>query len=116
MSYKGTRSQREQAQRSRLIDRITQTAAEITGTDKLERLLLIAQQIQHIDNETETQAEKLRDVISIFTVYNEDLTELKDIKDMVLLISMRKARQAERAKQQAERAKELAEAIAKQTA
>ena len=45
MNYTGTRSQREQAHRQRLINSITRTAAEITGTDKLERLLLITQQI-----------------------------------------------------------------------
>ena len=45
MNYTGARSQREQAHRQRLINSITRTAAEITGTDKLERLLLITQQI-----------------------------------------------------------------------
>lgn len=97
MNYKGTRSQREQAHRQMLINRITQTAAEITGTDKLERLLLITQQIQHIDFGTATRAEQLRDIISVWTIYHEDLNELKDMQEMVCFIAMRKARQAQRA-------------------
>ncbi len=96
MNYTGARSQREQAHRQRLINSITRTAAEITGTDKLERLLLITQQIQHIDLGTATRAEQLRDVINIFTIYHNDVDELKDMQEMVCFIAMRKARQAQR--------------------
>ena len=104
MNYTGARSQREQAHRQRLINSITRTAAEITGTDKLERLLLITQQIQHIDLGTATRAEQLRDIISIWTIYHDDLNELKDMQEMICIIATRKARQVERAKQQHKKA------------
>ena len=54
-----------------------------------------------------SRAEMLRDIISVCTMYHDDLDELEDMQEWVCLIATRKARQAQRAKKQAKQNQEF---------
>ena len=113
MKYTGSYTKREQAQRQAAIKRLIRAITSITSACTMERLLKIAIQMGHRDSGKASRAETLRDIISVWTMYHDDLDELEDMQKWVCYIGTRKARQAERAKQQAKRAKEFAHAAAK---
>lgn len=60
-----------------------------------------------------SRAEMLRDIISVRTMYHDDLEELEDMTNLIVCVATRKARQAQRAKEQAKRAREFAQAAEK---
>ena len=60
----------------------------------MERLVKIAIQMGHRDSGNASKAETLRDIISVWTMYHDDLEELEDMQKMVCHIAARKARQA----------------------
>ena len=113
MKYTGTYTNRERAQRQAAFKQLVRAAAAITSVCNMERLVKIAVQMGHRDSGKASRAETLRDIISVWTMYHDDLDELEDMQKWVCYIGTRKARQAERAKQQAKRAKEFAHAAAK---
>lgn len=96
MKYTGPYKQREQAQRKVTLSRIIRIAARIESTDTLTRLLLVTQQIQHTDSGRATKAEKIRDIINIWTVYHDDIEELELMKGLVIEVATMKARKAQR--------------------
>lgn len=97
MRYTGTYAQREQAQRKAAIRHLIRAIPSITSACKMERLAKIAIQMKNIDSGKESRAEKLRDIISVWTMYHDDLDELEDMQQWVCYIAARKARQAQRA-------------------
>ena len=97
MKYTGTYTQRAQAQRTAALRRIVRTAAKIESTDTMNRLLLITRQMQHIDSGKASQAERLRDMINVWTVYHDDIEELKLMFGLVTQVATMKARKAQRA-------------------
>lgn len=97
MRYTGTHSQREQARRKKLVERITKTATDIISVDKLERLLLITRQIQRVDNSTESPADTYRDIINIWSIYEDDVETLKLMQKLVVETAMIMARRQQRA-------------------
>lgn len=109
MRYTGTYSNRQQAQRQAAIKHLMRAITSITSACSMERLVKIAIQMGHKDSGNASRAETLRDIISVWTMYHDDLEELEDMQKMVCLIATRKARQAERAEQQAKRAREFAD-------
>ena len=76
MKYTGTTAKRTQVQRMAALRHIVRTAAKIESTDDMNRLLLITRQIQHRDSGIASQAEQLRDMINVWTVYHDDIEEL----------------------------------------
>lgn len=113
MRYTGTYSNRQQAQRQAAIKHLMRAITSITSAYNMERLVKIAIQIGHRDSGNASKAETLRDIISVWTMYHDDLEELEDMQKMVCHIAARKARQAEKAEQQAKRAREVAQAAAR---
>lgn len=109
MRYTGTYSNRQQAQRQEAIKRLMRAITSITNEYTMERLVKIAIQMGHIDSGKASRAETLRDIISVWTMYHDDLDELEDMEKWVCYMATRKARQAERAEQQAKRAREFAD-------
>lgn len=97
MKYTGTTANRTQAQRRAALRRIVRTAAKIESTDDMNRLLLITRQIQRIDSGKASQAEQLRDMINVWTVYHDDVEELKLMFGLVTQVATMKARKAQRA-------------------
>lgn len=98
MKYTGTTANRTQAQRRAALRRIVRTAAKIKSTDDMNRLLLITRQMQHIDSGIASQAERLRDMINVWTVYHDDIEELKLMFGLVNQVATMKARHARAAK------------------
>ena len=113
MRYTGTYSNRQQAQRQAAIKHLMRAITSITSACNMERLVKIAVQMGHRDSGKASRAETLRDIISVWTMYHDDLEELEDMQKWELYIATRKARQAERAEQQAKRAKEFAQSAAR---
>ena len=97
MKYTGTYTQRAQAQRRAALRRIVRTAAMIESADTMNRLLLITRQMQHIDSGIASEAERLRDMINVWTVYHDDVEELKLMFGLVTQVATMKARHAQRA-------------------
>ena len=113
MRYTGTYSKRQQAQRQEAIKHLMRAITSITNEYTMERLVKIAIQMGHIDSGKASKAETLRDIISVWTMYHDDLDELEDMEKWVCYIATRKARRARRAKEQAKRAREFAQAAAR---
>ena len=97
MKYTGTTAKRAQAQRTAALRRIVRTAAMIESADTMNRLLLITRQMQRIDSGKASQAERLRDMINVWTVYHDDLKELELMLGLVTQVATMKARHAQRA-------------------
>lgn len=97
MKYTGTTAKRAQAQRTAALRRIVRTAAKIESADDMNRLLLITRQMQHRDSGIASQAERLRDMINVWTVYHDDVEELKLMFGLVTQVATMKARKAQRA-------------------
>ena len=101
MKYTGTTAKRTQAQRTAALRRIVRTAAKLESADTMNRLLLITRQMQRIDSGKASQAERLRDMINVWTVYHDDVEELKLMFGLVTQVATMKARKAQRAAQAA---------------
>ena len=97
MKYTGTTANRTQVQRTAALRRIVRTAAKLESADTMNRLLLITRQMQHIDSGIASQAERLRDMINVWTVYHDDIEELKLMFGLVTQVATMKARHAQRA-------------------
>ena len=97
MKYTGTTAKRTQVQRMAALRHIVRTAAKIESTDDMNRLLLITRQIQHRDSGIASQAEQLRDMINVWTVYHDDVEELNLMFGLVTQVATMKARKAQRA-------------------
>ena len=63
----------------------------------MERLARIALQIQRVDSGKASEAEQIRDIISVWTVYHDDIEELKLMKGLVIEVATMKSRKAQRA-------------------
>ena len=98
MKYTGTTAKRAQAQRRAALRRIVRTAAMIESADTMNRLLLITRQMQHRDSGIASEAERLRDMINVWTVYHDDIEELKLMFGLVTQVATMKARHARSAK------------------
>lgn len=107
MRYTGTYSNRQQAQRQAAIKHLMRAITSITSVCNMERLVKIAIQMGHRDSGKASRAEMLRDIISVCTMYHDDLDELEEMQELVCLIATRKARQAQRAKKQAKQNQEF---------
>ena len=107
MRYTGTYSNRQQAQRQAAIKHLMRAITSITSVCNMERLVKIAIQMGHRDSGKASRAEMLRDIISVYTMYHDDLDELEEMQELVCLIATRKARQAQRAKKQAKQNQEF---------
>ena len=118
MRYTGTYTARVQAQRQAALKRIIRAASLINNVFAMERLAKTAIQIMHIDSGKASRAETLRDIISVWTMYHDDLDELENMQKWVCYIAARKVRRAEYEKRQAQREKEFLQkaAAAAQTA
>lgn len=97
MKYTGTTANRTQVQRRAALRRIVRTAAKIESADDMNRLLLITRQMQHIDSGIASETERLRDMINVWTVYHDDVEELKLMFGLVTQVATMKARKAQRA-------------------
>lgn len=97
MKYTGTYTQREQAQRKAALRRIVRTAAQIGSADDMNRLLIVTRQMQHRDSGKASEAELLRDMINVRTVYHDDIEELKLMFGLVNQVATMKARHAQEA-------------------
>ncbi|MEE3499182.1 MAG: hypothetical protein VZS12_08655 [Ruminococcus bromii] len=95
MKYTGSYTKREQAQRQAAIKRLIRAITSITSACTMERLLKIAIQMGHRDSGKASRAETLRDIISVWTMYHDDLDELEDMQKWVCYIATRRARQAQ---------------------
>lgn len=111
--YIGTYTQREQAQRQAAYSRLDRYIRAVRNVEYLGMLISYCTQLQHIESKNASRAEQLRHDISVWTMYHDDIEELKDMFDLVVMVATRKARQAQRAEQQAKRAREFAQAAAK---
>ena len=97
MKYTGTYTQRAQAQRTAALRRIVRTAAKIESAYRLTLIQELCSQMHHIDSGKASQAERLKDMINVWTVYHDDVEELKLMFGLVTQVATMKARKAQRA-------------------
>ena len=97
MKYTGTYTNRERAQCNAAFKHLVRAAAAITSACSMERLVKIAIQMGHRDSGNASKAETLRDIISVWTMYHDDIKELELMKGLVIEVATMKARKAHKA-------------------